>query len=162
MARCPFAVWQPISGSSGPHVGGPYKIVHHTTEGSSATGALAAFAQNKSDPHFTVDATRILQHIDTAEGARALRNATWDAQSGHYGHCHVPENSHWDPGYTASELAFIMRAAFDAEGRLVSPAPGRAPRKAPAKRGRSKAPAGAPRSTMPDHGVVEFDPSVGD
>ena len=73
MARCPFAVWQPISGSSGPHVGGPYKIVHHTTEGSSATGALAAFAQNKSDPHFTVDATRILQHIDTAEGARALR-----------------------------------------------------------------------------------------
>ena len=23
---------------------------------------------------------------------------TWDGQSGHYGHCHVPENSHWDPG----------------------------------------------------------------
>ncbi|EHK67647.1 hypothetical protein KYC_04137, partial [Achromobacter arsenitoxydans SY8] len=33
MARCPFATWRPISGSSGPHLGGPFKIVHHTTEG---------------------------------------------------------------------------------------------------------------------------------
>ena len=233
MARCPFALWQPISGSSGPHVGGPFKIVHHTTEGSSAAGALTAFAQNKSDPHFTVDATRILQHIDTAEGARALRNApggvqtnrdsavqielvgfahlpkdpraltqlarlcrwieathgvpkvwpsgvprpakngrdpgghnrdarTWDEQSGHYGHCHVPENSHWDPGYSDSEMAFIMSAEFDGEGRLVSPPLTRAPRKAPAKRGRSRAPVGAPRSTMPDHGVVLVDPTDGD
>lgn len=225
MARCPFAVWHPISGSSGPHVGGPFKIVHHTTEGSTAEGALGAFAQNKSDPHFTVDATRIFQHIDTAEGARALRNApggvqtnrdsavqielvgfahlpkdpraltnlarlcrwietthgvpkvwpagvprpakngrdpgghnrdapTWDAQSGHYGHCHVPENSHWDPGYNDNELAFIMNASFDARGALVSPAPESVSRGQAPKARRGKAPAGAPRSTMPDHGVV--------
>ena len=189
MARCPFAVWHPISGSSGPHVGGPFKIVHHTTEGSTAEGALGAFAQNKPDPHFTVDATRIFQHIDTAEGARALRNAPGGVQtnrdsavqielvgfahlpkdpralttgaavpldrgddgvprsgppacrarprtaatpaattamlwpgtdnSGHYGHCHVPENSHWDPGYNDEELAFIMNASFDARGALA-------------------------------------------
>lgn len=74
MARCPFSTWKPISGSSGPHVGGPFKIVHHTTEGGSAAGAMAAFARNRSDPHFTVDGTSIFQHIDTSEGARALRN----------------------------------------------------------------------------------------
>ncbi len=81
MARCPFATWLPISGSSGPHLGGPFKIVHHTTEGSSARGAFDAFRQNRSDPHFTVDATTIYQHIDTEEGARALRNAPGGVQT---------------------------------------------------------------------------------
>ena len=225
MARCPFAIWRPISGSSGPHVGGPFKIVHHTTEGGSADGAMAAFAQNRSDPHFTVDGTRIFQHVDTAEGARALRNApggvqtnrdsavqielvgfahlpksreamtllarlcrwiesthgvprtwpagpprparngkdpgghnrsaaVWDGQSGHYGHCHVPENSHWDPGYTEAEVAFVMAASFDEQGQLVSPLPavaGAAPRsRAP----RAAAPLRVAVSTMPDHGIV--------
>lgn len=226
MARCPFSTWHPISGSSGPHVGGPFKIVHHTTEGSTAEGALQTFAKNRSDPHFTVDATRILQHIDTAEGARALRNdpggvqtnrdsaiqielvgfahlpkdmraltqlarlcrwieathgvpkiwpagpprpaknghdpgghrrdaPTWDGQSGHYGHCHVPENSHWDPGYSEQEVTFIMNASFDTQGRLVSPAPSPAVRRAPSGLSRrAKATSPEVRSTMPDHGVV--------
>ena len=223
MARCPFAVWRPISGSSGPHVGGPFKIVHHTTEGSSAAGAMAAFRANRSDPHFTVDGTTIYQHIDTAEGARALRNApggvqtnrdsaiqielvgfahlpkernslvnlarlcrwieathgvpnrwpsgpprparngrdpgghnrnpqTWDSQSGHYGHCHVPENSHWDPAYTTAEADFILQARFDAAGRLLGPQPPVAP--APARAPRGMAAPRVPRSTMPDHGLV--------
>jgi hypothetical protein len=225
MARCPFAVWHPISGSCGPHVGGPFKIVHHTTEGSSAQGAFAAFAAARSDPHFTVDAQRIYQHIDTAEGARALRNdpggvqtnrdgavqielvgfahlpkdraaltqlarlcrwiesthgvprvwpagepkqarngrdpgghrrdaAAWELQGGHYGHCHVPENSHWDPGYSADEVAFLMNASFDAEGRLTSPALppiAAAPKAARAPAARRAA---EPRSTMPDHHQV--------
>lgn len=229
MARCPFATWHPISGSSGPHVGGPFKIVHHTTEGSTAAGALQAFAKNRSDPHFTVDATSILQHIDTAEGARALRNApggvqtnrdsaiqielvgfahlpkdtraltqlarlcrwiesthgvpkvwpsglprqaknghdpgghnrdatVWDGQSGHYGHCHVPENSHWDPGYSEEEVSFLMSASFDTQGRLVSPALARASvsasRKASTAMRRGKAVSAEVHSTMPDHGVV--------
>ena len=81
MPRCPFAEFMTISGPSGPNVGGPFKIVHHTTEGSSAAGALAAFKKNKSDPHFTVDGMKILQHIDTSEGARALRNAPGGVQT---------------------------------------------------------------------------------
>lgn len=221
MAKCPFAIWRPISGSCGPHLGGPYKIVHHTTEGSTAEGAMGAFQQNRSDPHFTVDAHNIYQHIDTAEGARALRNAAggvqtnrdsaiqielvgfahlpkdpralanlarlcrwietthnvpkvwpcglprparngrdpgghvrdpakWDGQGGHYGHCHVPENTHWDPAYTAQEVEFLMAATFDAQGRLKAPAlPAVAAKKA-ARAGATR----APRSTMPDHGVV--------
>lgn len=74
MPRCPFATWKPISGSSGTYTGGPFKIVHHTTEGSSAAGAFAAFKANRSDPHFTVDATTIYQHIDTDTASRALKN----------------------------------------------------------------------------------------
>ena len=26
----------------------------------------------------------------------------------HYGHCHVPVNTHWDPAYTAEEVEYIM------------------------------------------------------
>ena len=193
MARCPFATFMPISGPSGSFTGGPFKIVHHTTEGSSAKGAFAAFAKNRSDPHFTVDAARVVQHIDTGEAARALRNApdgvqtnrdsavqielvgfagarknpaamknlarlcrwleavhgiaatwpngkpkppvnggdpgghnrdaaTWDTKSGHYGHCHVPENTHWDPAFDAVEFDFLMTAKFDDPGNLVNAA----------------------------------------
>ena len=69
MARCPFAVWKPISGSSGRHLGGPFKIVHHTTEGHSADDAMAVYAAKRVDPHFTVDAKTIYQHVDTGESA---------------------------------------------------------------------------------------------
>lgn len=232
MARCPFAVWRPISGSCGPHLGGPYKIVHHTTEGSTAEGAMQAFLQHRSDPHFTVDADHIYQHVDTAEGARALRNEAggvqtnrdsavqielvgfahlpkepraltqlarlcrwietthgvpsvwpaglprparngrdpgghvrdpqkWDSQGGHYGHSQVPENTHWDPGYTAEEVAFIMEARFDARGRLKTPALPAVATKAARRGGAGAARARpAPQSTMPDHGVVPIGSSA--
>jgi len=185
MAICPFAVQHTITGPSGSYTSGPFKIVHHTTEGSTASGAFAAFLANHSDPHFTVDAHTIFQHIDTGVGARSLRNApggvqtnrdsavqievvgfahlpkseetlknvarlcrwieqthgvpkvwpnglpkpavnghdpgghnrdatNWDTKGGHYGHCHVPENTHWDPGYTEQEVELIM--TFDPEG----------------------------------------------
>lgn len=178
MARCPFAVWDPINGGLGAYSGGPFKIVHHTTEGSTYAVARAAFQQNHSDPHFTVDASTIFQHIDTSETARSLRNAaggvqtnrdsavqielvgfagrpkdpaalanvarlcrwiesvhgvpqrwpnghprhstngsdpgghnrnsqTWDTQGGHFGHSQVPENNHWDPAYTPTEVAVV-------------------------------------------------------
>lgn len=81
MARCPFAVWMEISGSSGSYTSGPFKIVHHTTEGSSAEGAFGAFRANRSDPHFTVDSSKIYQHINTGKAARALRNAAGGVQT---------------------------------------------------------------------------------
>jgi len=59
MARCPFATQHPISRPSGSHTGGPFKIVHHTTEGGSAAGAFAAFTQHRSDPHFTAIVKRM-------------------------------------------------------------------------------------------------------
>ncbi|WP_174298002.1 peptidoglycan recognition protein family protein [Sphingomonas bacterium] len=192
MAQCPFATQHPISGSSGSNLTGPYRIVHHTTEGASAAGAFAAFARGRSDPHFTVDHTSVYQHIDTGVAGRALVHAKgeeetnrasavqievvgfagapknpqtlrnvarlcrwiedthgvsrtwpsglprppvdgadpgghnrdpkiWATQGGHYGHCHVPENVHWDPAYTRLEVEYVMGAAFDADGHLTNP-----------------------------------------
>jgi hypothetical protein len=81
MATCPFAVQKPITGSSGSYLGGPFKIVHHTTEGSTTQGAFDAFEANRSDPHFTVDSTTIFQHIDTGVAARSLRNPAGGVQT---------------------------------------------------------------------------------
>jgi N-acetylmuramoyl-L-alanine amidase-like protein len=81
MATCPFAVQKPITGSSGSYLGGPFKIVHHTTEGSTAQGAFDAFEANRSDPHFTVDSTTIFQHVDTGVAARSLRNPAGGVQT---------------------------------------------------------------------------------
>jgi hypothetical protein len=49
------------------------------------------------------------------------RNAiAWDTEAGHYGHSQVPENDHWDPGYTTAELAIVTPdAVFDAHGELA-------------------------------------------
>jgi hypothetical protein len=75
MAKCPFAVWTPFEGSPGGYAGGhPFKIVHHTTEGSSADGAFAAYRNTKNIPHFTVDDMTVYQHVDTAEAASALKH----------------------------------------------------------------------------------------
>jgi hypothetical protein len=81
MARCPFAVWDEITGPVGDYLSGPFKIVHHTTEGNSYAGARAAFAANRSDPHFTVEGSNVFQHIDTAKAARALRNSPGGVQT---------------------------------------------------------------------------------
>jgi hypothetical protein len=141
----------------------------HTTEGSSAAGAISSFRQNNSWPHFTIDADgTVYQHIPIAQAARALRNLVggvetnkarciqievvgfaarplehsptqltalkalmrwieanagvkpkgpgrafasaygqnylrftgneWKIFDGWCGHCHCPENDHWDPG----------------------------------------------------------------
>ncbi len=175
MARCPFATWKPFTGGCGSWVGGPYRIVHHTTEGSTAAGAFGVF-KKKSNPHFTVDDKTIWQHVDTSMASCALRHTTvqtnrqeavqievvgfaakpksaatlrniaklcrwietthgvqqvwpmgppalppkyrskrtssiWLKQGGHYGHCHVPGNTHVDPGYTKDELKIITPGA---------------------------------------------------
>jgi hypothetical protein len=179
MAKCPFAQWMPLPWNAGRYVAGPFKIVHHTTEGSTAAGAFAAYRQRHDIPHFTVDDQTIYQHLDTEVAATALahphgtvetnkhsavqfelvgfagkpkkraslqnvgrlcrwiesthgvpavwpngfpnppkngkdpghhnRNeANWTTKGGHYGHCHVPVNTHWDPAYTADEVEFVM------------------------------------------------------
>jgi hypothetical protein len=181
MAQCPFAVWTPLPGSPGGYVGDhPFKIVHHTTEGSTADVALATYQQTRNIPHFTVDDMTIYQHADTGVAVSALKHPAggtetnrssavqielvgfagrpknpdslknmarlcrwieathgvpqqwpngfpnppvngqdpgghnrdqdnWDNEGGHYGHCHVPDNVHWDPAYTAAEVAAVMQ-----------------------------------------------------
>jgi hypothetical protein len=179
MAKCPFAQWMPLPWSAGSYVAGPFKIVHHTTEGSTAAGAFETYRKRHDIPHFTVDDKFIYQHLDTEVAATALAHPSgtvetnrhsavqfelvgfagkpknkaslanvgrlcrwiesthgvppawpngfpdppvngqdpehhnrnqqnWVTKGGHYGHCHVPANTHWDPAYTADEVAFVM------------------------------------------------------
>lgn len=177
MAFYPKALQTVKGNSSGAYTGGPYKGVLHTTEGASGSGALSAFKNNNSWPHFLVDYVgTVWQFIDTSLSARALQNLSggvetnrdsaiqievvgfagkpnehpvvqldalkalmrwieqtvgikpvgpgrafataygqnglrfknvdWDAFNGWCGHCHVPENDHWDPG--AIDLAKLL------------------------------------------------------
>ncbi|WP_234430663.1 peptidoglycan-binding protein [Streptomyces sp. NRRL F-4489] len=46
----------------------------------------------------------------TAAAAHNRNRSTWLNRGGHYGHCHVPGNDHWDPG------AINTAALFDAAG----------------------------------------------
>ena len=195
MAKCPFATFDEITGAVGPYSGGPFKIVHHTTEGSTYAGARAAYKAHRSEPHFSVAGDQIFQHVDTGLAARSLKNppggvetnrdsavqievvgfagsakdvttlrsvaklcrwienehgvpqkwpngklrvstngrdpgghnrsaANWDAETGHYGHSQVPENDHWDPAYSAAELAIVTPdAVFDPHDELEAVAP---------------------------------------
>jgi len=193
MAKCPFAQWMPLPWSAGSYTSEPSRIVHHTTEGSTAAGAFETYNQDGHNiPHFTIDDQFIYQHLDTNVAARALahppgtvetnrysaiqfelvgfagkpksqaslrnvgrlcrwiesthnvpqdwpngypnppvngkdpghhnRNVdNWKNKGGHYGHCHVPANVHWDPAHTASEVAFIMSIpASDAAPQVVA------------------------------------------
>jgi hypothetical protein len=163
MAVYASATWEQ-GNSGGSYLGGPWRIVWHTTEVTTAAEAIKLFRQRNSWPHFTVDETTVWQHVDTDVAARALENwkggvetnrwhavqielvaqaakekppallaraatlsrwiesthgiprtwpagwpamsandcrrdaTVWRTKGGHYGHCHVPENRHWDPG----------------------------------------------------------------
>src|SRR5438067_6192845 len=169
MAWYPGADLSVPGSNAGQYTGGPAKGVLHTTEGPTGSGAIGAFKNTGSWPHFLVDysghvwqfidtslAARALQHpsgtvetnrdhaiqieivgfasqpsghptaqwdalkslmrwIEHAEGVqpigprRAFANAygqswlrftssLWDNFNGWCGHCHVPNNDHWDPG----------------------------------------------------------------
>lgn len=71
-----------VGNSGGSYTGGPFKGVLHTTEGSSAAGAIGAYAANNSWPHFTVDRDgKVYQHVGIDVAARALRNESGGVQT---------------------------------------------------------------------------------
>src|SRR4249919_3263002 len=74
MAICPFAIQKPYSTTSGPYTGGPFRIIHHTTESSTAQSAFDQYARRGLIPHFTVDSTHVYQQLDTKSAVRALAN----------------------------------------------------------------------------------------
>lgn len=57
---------------------GSRKLLLHSTEGSTVEGAVAAYRQNNSWPHLTVDCPRrrIVQHLPLDVAARSLRNTS--------------------------------------------------------------------------------------
>lgn len=62
--------------SGGRYVGGPFKLLIHTTEGSSVAGAIGAYRSHGAWPHFTVDprTKEKVQHYSMDVAARALKN----------------------------------------------------------------------------------------
>jgi hypothetical protein len=73
MARCPLARWSPVAYDGGAYAGGPFRIVHHTTEGGTVASNVVGFAHS-SAPHFVVGPAEIVQLIDTGRAAAALRH----------------------------------------------------------------------------------------
>src|SRR5215472_2091713 len=55
-------------------------------------------------------------------GGHNRNQDNWDTKGGHYGHSQVPNNTHWDPGYTAAEVAIVMQPAAPAP--VAAPANG--------------------------------------
>ena len=69
----------------GPFVGGPPRGVLHTTEGTSAAGAIGAFRANDDWPHFTVSYENgrflVIQHLDITRGAKSLEHRPGTVQT---------------------------------------------------------------------------------
>lgn len=75
--------WYPLAKrvtlpDSGGYRGGPWRGVIHSTEGTTAAGAVAAYRANDVSPHFTVSweagALLVLQHIPIDRSASALKH----------------------------------------------------------------------------------------
>src|ERR1700761_7594647 len=73
MARYPSAIWSALPGI-GSYAEGPFKIIHHTTQGSTAAGAIATYHQTGNYPHFTVQEDVVYQHVDTEAAVTALEH----------------------------------------------------------------------------------------
>lgn len=77
----PIAGFEQVKGNdAGSFRGGGHKICLHTTEGSSAAGAIGAYRANNSWPHFTFDYPnrRYIQHLEVNVAARSLYNDMTD------------------------------------------------------------------------------------
>ncbi|WP_097964593.1 peptidoglycan-binding protein [Streptomyces sp. or20] len=63
-----------------------------------------------------------------APGASRNRT-TWATKGGHYGHCHVPGNDHWDPGNinTSAILKAVPRESTPAAPKPATPKPSTTP-----------------------------------
>lgn len=81
MPRYPDAVWRPVGYNGGSYTGGPFKIVHHTTETPTLAAALKEFKARPYAAHFLVDETQVVQLIDTDVAARALQNLSGGVQT---------------------------------------------------------------------------------
>lgn len=87
---------------------------------------LVAQAARDKPPALLATAARLARWIEKTHGIPRTWPAGWPASSrrgcrrdvaiwrdrgGHFGHCHVPENTHWDPG-TLDMFALMGSDAF--------------------------------------------------
>lgn len=78
---------QKLGNDAGSFVAGyPKRGVLHTTEGNSAAGAIGAYKNANSWPHFTVDKDgKVYQHIPISKAARSLENLSGGVETNRAG-----------------------------------------------------------------------------
>lgn len=76
-------IWYPLAtkvllSDAGAFVGGPYRIVIHSTEGATASGAIAAYRKGRVSPHFTASFEggrfQVWQHVALNRSSTALEH----------------------------------------------------------------------------------------
>jgi LysM repeat protein len=72
--KCPFATQKISNKGTGAFIGVPWRIVWHTTEGSTIEGAFAILTHNHDESHFLVDGRQIWQLTPLNVASRALRH----------------------------------------------------------------------------------------
>ena len=82
--------WEHIPGNNaGSYNSGGWKLLLHTTEGSTIAGAVAAYKKNNSWPHATIsyEENRCVRHLDRNVAARSLSNNTNDGYETNRARC---------------------------------------------------------------------------
>ena len=101
---------------------------------------LVGFAGRPKDPSALANVARLCRWIESVHGipqrwpsglprhstngkdpgGHNRNSQTWDTQGGHFGHSQVPENTHWDPAYTAAEVAVVTPGMVSMDFSLES------------------------------------------
>jgi hypothetical protein len=106
----------PAGDDGGSMLGGPSKLVWHTTEGATAGGAIAAMRERDTWAHLTATyetgTLRVWQHIPLDRACRALRHPAGTVQTNRAGHyCVQVEVVGWASSITALPPAYFAGLA---------------------------------------------------
>lgn len=115
-----------ISGNhAGTFVPSPPKLVWHTTEGSSIDGAIGAYRQHNSWPHFTLDpkSGRLVQHLPLNRAGRALehRGGTVETNRAHVIQVELLGFAKESSGWSSERYERIARLARQIEAAVGVP-----------------------------------------
>lgn len=106
----------------GPFVAAAPKLLWHTTEGSTAEGALGAYRATGSFPHFTFTPLTgaLLQHVPLNRGARALEHpaGTVETNRAHVIQVELVGNAASTPSWPDAAYARIAALARDIEAAV--------------------------------------------
>jgi hypothetical protein len=114
---------------SGHHAGtfvpSPPKLVWHTTEGSSIEGAIGAYRQHNSWPHFTLDPNtgRLVQHLPMNRAGRSLehRSGTVETNRAHAIQVELVGLAQQSSGWSSEHYEHIARLARQIETAVGVP-----------------------------------------
>jgi hypothetical protein len=110
---------------AGSFVPSPPKLVWHTTEGSSIEGAISAYRQHNSWPHFTLDTNsgELVQHLPMNRAGRALehRRGTVETNRAHVIQVELVGRARESAGWSSERYERIARLARAIEAAVGVP-----------------------------------------